>query len=327
MSEPKSYGLYCIGSPLVDVRCSCDHQLIQHLQLEYGARIEATEETQSKMLSFLKKSDFGVQEFAGGAAANTAFAFAQLGGKVFFAGQVGQDRLGRIILDSFNKVGVNYNADLIQKSKKLSGSCICFITPDHNRTMSTYLGANNDFGIEKLDLDALKSSAYLFIEGYLLDSSKNFAIVKTALEYCKENNVKIALGLADPSVPRHFMGSLQKILEKKVDLLICNEEEVESLKQHYQNSQIVNRLLSYTSELIITRGPRGAEYYTSQTSIPVPAPSISPVDTTGAGDSFAGSFLFYRQQYPADIQNALSLACQYASQVVTVQGPRLMSSL
>ena len=165
---------------------------------------------------------------SGGSAANTAVGFSSLGGKACFIGTTGSDDLGILFEQNINESGVFFQRKINNNTEKTSKS-IVLVTPDAERSMSTFLGASGSFNIDSINEDLIINSKILYIEGYLFDQPE----AKKAINYCckiaKENNIQISLSLSDLfCVERHRKDFLSLILEY-IDILFANESEIKSL--------------------------------------------------------------------------------------------------
>ena len=204
----------------------------------------------------------------------------------------------------------------------VTGNCRVLLTEDAERTMLTFLGVTSDFSIDDIDFDALSKSSLLYVEGYLVASpnAKNAAI--KALEFAKEKGIKTALTLSDPSMPTFFKNEVLELLASKVDYLFCNEEEGEKLTGFSTQDEVLKALLNYADNIIMTLGKDGALFYNSEVMVREAGLNVDAIDTLGAGDSFAGGFLYGLEQNYSS-KDSLKLAITLSGTLVTKRGPRL----
>jgi len=204
----------------------------------------------------------------------------------------------------------------------LTGRCLVKITPDADRTMMTYLGTSIELSEDQLDLDALKQSKYLYIEGYLTTSPTGLKAAKKAVELAKANNIKVAITLSDPDIVKNFKSQFHELIDNGVDLIFCNEKEALDYTETDTLEDAETQLKKVTQTYAITLGPRGSVLFDGNQRIMVPATEEKPIDTVGAGDMYAGAFLY-------GITNGLCweksgmLANLTSSKVVTIFGPRV----
>ena len=169
---------------------------------------------------------------------------------------------------------------------------------------------------------AAEDAEYLYIEGYLVTSENGQDAMKHAKKLAEENGVKTALTFSDPSMVKYFKEPMESVVGAGVDLLFCNEEEA-MLYTETENLQDAREALKKDAKrFVITLGANGAMIYDGDTFIDIEPYKVKAIDTNGAGDLFAGAFLY-------GITNGLSykqsgeLACACSAQLVTQFGPRL----
>ncbi len=232
------------------------------------------------------------------------------------------DDTGHFYRDDLLSHGVSSNiANEVLESGK-TGKCLVLITQDADRTMNTFLGITGDIGSEQIDESALIASEYLYVEGYLASSPTALAAVTQAKALALANNVKFAFSLSDPNMVKFCREGLDDIIGEKVDILFCNSDEAfmytecESL----EDAQAV--LLTKADMVVITLGAEGALIVTNSQQIKVDGHKVEAIDSNGAGDLFAGSFL-YAITRGMSVQQAGKLACFASAQLVTEFGPRL----
>ncbi|MFT6154608.1 MAG: fructokinase [Bermanella sp.] len=196
------------------------------------------------------------------------------------------------------------------------------ITPDAERTMNTFLGITEHLSQRHINEAALKDSEYVYIEGYLVtsDTARSAAIKVKAL--AEANNVKTAMTFSDPAMVQFFKDGILEMLGAGVDLLFCNEEEALKIADTEDFDVAKTFLKTLTKTFAVTLGNKGALVFDGQNEITIAPHTVKAVDTNGAGDNFAGAFMF-------GITNGLSfedagkLASKISSEVVSCFGPRL----
>ncbi|MEL0029131.1 MAG: adenosine kinase, partial [Perlucidibaca sp.] len=204
----------------------------------------------------------------------------------------------------------------------VSGTCVVMVTPDTERTMSTYLGITADLSVDELDLDALRASRWLYIEGYLCTSDSARAAVARAREEARSAGVRLALTFSDPAMVLYFQPQLRELLADGVDLLFCNEDEALGFTGAGDLDTALGHLRQVAAQGVITRGSQGAWAWTRHSVIELPAHPVEAVDTLGAGDSFAGAVLYGLSQ-GWSLEDSARLALRTAAEVVSQFGPRL----
>jgi sugar/nucleoside kinase (ribokinase family) len=196
------------------------------------------------------------------------------------------------------------------------------ITPDAERTMNTFLGISETVSSDELDNSAIKNSAYVYIEGYLVSSETGRAAAIECRKIAEANNVKTALSLSDPAMVQFFHDGLSEMIGSKVDLLFCNLDEALAYTKTESVDAAIAALKIIADEFVITLGNKGALIYDGNDIIEIAPCETEAIDTNGAGDMFAGAFLYALTQGHSHAL-AGNLASLAASTVVSQFGPRL----
>lgn len=315
----KENHVYGIGNALVDIEFEVTNDFLEKMNIEKGLMTLVDEKRQSELLGEFP----GVQHkrSCGGSAANTMIAVSQFGGKSFYSCKVASDETGDFYLKDLQDQGVNTNlAD--GRKEGVTGKCLVFITPDADRTMNTYLGITETFSADELREEQIKNSDYLYIEGYLVTSPTGKAAAIKSKKIAEENGIKTSITLSDPGIVEYFKEGFSEIIGKGVDLLFCNEAEAMKYTGMSTPTDAAEELKKITKTFAITMGPKGAYIYDGEHDIEVVSPTVEAVDTNGAGDCFAGAFL-YCITNGYSYRDAGRVACHAASQLVTQFGPRL----
>ena len=208
----------------------------------------------------------------------------------------------------------------------MTGSCLVLTTPDGERTMNTCLSVSSKFSSKNINFDDLKLSKYLYIEGYLVTSDIAIEAIRKSIEFSKKNNIKIALTFSDLSMVKYFKDKFHFILDNKIDLLFCNEEEALTYSGTDKIEEAYQYLLKFSSMVIITMGGDGSIIINdSGDKIKIEPYKTNPLDTVGAGDTYAGAFL-YGINNGMTIKQSGNLASALSSKVISKLGPRLEKS-
>ena len=312
--------LFAIGNALIDQEFKVSDDFLIQQNLQKGTMQLTDGETQSALFQNLKSTQTYKGQAAGGSAANTTVAFSALGGAAFYGCRVGNDDLGGIYLKGLNEAGIQTSQKSI--SEGITGTCMVLVSEDSERTMHTYLGITAELSDAQIDFSALESAKWLYIEGYLSTSDSARLAVKQARQIAKNNQVKIALTLSDPAMVQYARAGLDDLLDGGVDLLFCNEQEAQMYTQTDSIDAALEKLKTLSQSIVITLGAKGALVYANGQTIQVAGREVTAVDTNGAGDAFAGAFL-YALNAGKDLQTAAELAILISSQVVSQFGPRL----
>ncbi len=312
--------LFSIGNALVDQEFLVDDEFLQQAQLAKGTMQLCDADQQEKLVSLLRQAKHKGQA-SGGSAANTTVAFSAMGGSSFYACRVGNDELAHFYLNDLEKANVQTHQKSLSEGQ--TGTCIVLITPDGERTMYTYLGITAELSAQQIDFDILPQAKWLYIEGYLATSPTAHQVVTEARQIAKNNGVNIAISLSDPAMVQYAREGLDILLGDGVDVLFCNEQEALMYTKALTIEQASENLLAIAQTVVITLGSQGALIGTKGHPIQmIVGEQATALDTNGAGDAFAGGFLYALVQ-GLNLEQAAKLGNKVAAQVVSQYGPRL----
>ncbi|MBL7665313.1 MAG: adenosine kinase [Bacteriovoracaceae bacterium] len=317
----KKYHVYGMGNALVDLEYHVDIDFFHSNNIAKGLMTLIEEERHYELFRTLGLAQ-AEKMACGGSAANSIIAVAQLGGKSFYSCKVANDSFGKFYLKDILKNAVETNLEEKTLDDGQTGKCIVMVTPDADRTMNTYLGVTSNFSSEQLDLDALKNSQYLYVEGYLVTSPSGREAMIKAKKYAQENGVRVSLTLSDPGIVAGFKKYFKEIIGSGVDLIFCNESEAISFTETKSLEEAREAMKKYAKTFAITQGAEGATLYDGKNFLQVEPFAIKAVDTLGAGDMFAGAFL-YALTHGHSFADSGRLASLASSSVVGQFGPRL----
>ncbi|MFZ6001172.1 MAG: adenosine kinase [Bacteroidota bacterium] len=317
------YDVYGIGNAIVDIVTEVEYDFFEKNQVEKGVMTLVDEKRQQELMKAIdmKRSKLS----GGGSAGNTVVALSQLGGKGFYSCLVAHDELGKLFLDDLQKNGVDTNLSYDKTPEGHSGRCLVMTSPDAQRTMNTFLGVSSFLAPEHLDEQAIKDSSYLYLEGYLVASPKGLEAMKAAKKIAEKNKVSVALTFSDPSMVKYFAAQMNEIVGASVDLLFCNDEEAMIFTGTNSLAEAREKLKEVAKRFVITLGANGALIFDGDTFVQIEPYKVRAVDTNGAGDMFAGAFLF-GITHGHSYAEAGKLASLASSRVVSQWGPRLETS-
>jgi fructokinase len=318
----KRFDVYGLGNALVDIQYDVDPAWLRTMGIDEGVMTLVDEARQQALIDALDRPP--VRRSSGGSAANSMIALAVLGGRASYACLVGDDDLGAFYLDDLEAAGVACNRN--GRAHGTTGRCLVLITPDAERTMSTFLGITASFGPRQIDEAVVAGSRYLYIEGYLLSSDSGFEAALAAQRYAHARDTRIALTLSDPFIVGAFGKRVERLIETGVDLLFCNEHEARAWTGADDLDAACAALGRQVGGFAVTCGAGGARVGDGGKEHHVPGVRVKAVDTNGAGDAFAGAFL-YGITRGQDAVRAARLANLAASKVVSRYGPRLEAPL
>jgi sugar/nucleoside kinase (ribokinase family) len=292
---------------------------LDHLNIDKGVMTLVDEAHQLRIMAHLRERHH--QRGSGGSAANSVIALAQFGGSGYYSCKVADDELGHFYLKDLRDGGIaTRDTSFLEDGD--TGRCVVLVTPDSDRTMCTYLGISGNLSLHELDQDALKASKWFYTEGYLVTSdTARFAAIE-ARKLAERHGVKTALSLSDPNMVKFFKDGLKDMIGAQVDMVFANEEEAMGMAETDTLDDAVAYLKTIAREFAITRGPKGALVWDGAQVIDIDPVPVEPVDTVGAGDMFAGAFLYGLTQGWTH-QRAGDLASAASAKLVTSLGPRI----
>lgn len=316
------YHVYGVGNALVDTIFEVSEDFLKDHKIDKGHMTLVDEARQKQLLKALWELDHS--RACGGSCANTLIGLTQLGGQAFYSCKVGLDETGDFFAEDLKREGVTSNIHA-ERLHGTTGICFVLITPDAERTMLTHLGITETFSIEEVVEEELKKSKYLYIEGYLVASPTGKIAATRAREMAEQNSVLTSLTFSDPNMVKFFKPGLIEMLGPRgVDLLFCNREEALEFAQTSDLEVAKEEIKKVSRSFAITTGADGALLFDGKREIHVPGKKVNALDTNGAGDSFAGAFL-YGINHGRSFEEAGKMAIEMASKVVSKVGPRLNS--
>ena len=314
------FHVYGIGNALVDIEFEIEADELKKIGVDKGIMTLIDEHRHLELLDKIQ----GIQHrrACGGSAANTIIAVAQLGGKSFYSCRIGNDETGDFYLKDLQDEGVNTNLANSEREDGTTGKCLVMITPDADRSMNTFLGITSELTETLLDYKALGKSSFLYIEGYLAGSPTATATAVKAIAKARELAVPIAFSLSDPAMVQFCREGLDSMLEGGVELLFCNEDEAIAYTGCDNIDEAKEKLKHIAKRFAITLGAKGAIVFDGNQYHDIAPFEVKAIDTNGAGDLFAGSFLYALTSGHSE-SSAGSIASFASSRLVTSFGPRL----
>ena len=312
-----------IGNALVDSEYRITDEELVRLNLTKGCMELNDIENHNKLSNQLREKYGVVKMMPGGSVANSLYALAQFGENVTFSGRISKDNIGATFEESLKFVGMQ--SAIKQVDKGITGECIVLITPDHERTMYTYLGVSSDLSIEDVSKEAIINSEYLLIEGYLVTSDETNNVAKYCLDIANENNIKKIITLSDPNVVSFFKDNMMELINKKFDIIFCNRQEAYNISSSDNIEASVNFLNKFSDEIIITSGSDGAYVYHDNNLTHVSCDDVMPIDLTGAGDMFLAAYLLSKAK-DKDISESIKFANKCSGKIIQIYGAKFDST-
>jgi len=303
-----------IGNAIVDVICKVEDSYLSSNELTKGTMKLVDEIEFKKILSTLKIEE----TVSGGSVANSIVGLSQLGNKVGFIGKVCDDHLGQKYEDGLKKENVSYFYSK-KKESLPTGTCLILITPDSERTMCTFLGTAGKISEKDVDVNSVKNSELIFLEGYLWDEGEP----KSAFDKAIQNSNKVAMSLSDSfCVERHKKYFLD-LVQNKLDITFANEQEISSLIDAKKFEDVMTFGKQLGKLIIITRGEKGSVAINKDQIIECESKKDLDIkDLTGAGDLFAAGYL-HGYVNNLTILESLEKGTDMSSKIIQQIGARL----
>jgi sugar/nucleoside kinase (ribokinase family) len=319
---PELYDVAAIGNAIVDVIAPCSEDFLVDQSLVKASMMLIDEPRAEELYGAMAA---GV-EASGGSAANTMAGVASLGGRAAYIGKVAADQLGEVFTHDMNAIGVHFEVPPL-KGGLATARCLINVTPDGQRTMSTFLGASNQLTAHDVDPKIIEASKIIYLEGYLFDPSDAREAFAKAAGLARASGRMIALTLSDSFVVHRYRNLLKDFIDTQVDVLLANEAELCALFETEDFDAAVQAIRGRVAIAGVTRAEKGSVTLAGGA---LEAVSIDPVekvvDTTGAGDQYAAGFL-YGLSRGRPLGDCARLGHLAAGEVITHYGPRPLVSL
>jgi sugar/nucleoside kinase (ribokinase family) len=316
----KSYQIYGMGNALVDFEIETTKEELIELGIDKGVMTLIDEAKHIELYDYFGNKSHS--RACGGSAANTILGAQTLGSECFYSCLVASDETGEFYRADLLSHGVDSNLSSEKLADGHTGKCLVMITDDADRTMNTYLGITGNIGYQQIDEKALLNSKILYVEGYLAGSPIALEGAVQAIVKAKEHNIKTAFSLSDPNIVNFCREGLEKIIGDGVDYLFCNKDEALAYTQTNSLEAATKSLLKISKTLIVTLGEEGSVVITKEQKLEIQGVAVKAIDTNGAGDLFAGSFL-HGLCRGLSLSDSGKLASFASAQLVTQFGPRL----
>lgn len=262
------------------------------------------------------------KEISGGSAANTIAGVAHLGGRTAYIGKVKDDQLGGIFAHDMRAQGAVYETRMAPKSEaQETGRCIVLVTPDGERSMNTYLGVTEFLTPSDIDERQIRQAEWIYLEGYRFDGPESHQAFARAIAACKGAGGKVSITLSDAFCVERHRDAFRRMIAEDVDLLFANRSEILSMYQTADYEAALQAAAKDVAIVACTDGANGAHVLTDGQHWHLPAVPTQIVDATGAGDLFAGAFL-WGMTNGYDLQAAARMGNIAASEVISHIGAR-----
>lgn len=313
------YAVYALGNPLIDIEFRVSEAQLRSWGFEKGTMRLISQAQHDQLLLALDQASH--HKACGGSAANTVHALGLLGASVYYSGCVGDDAWGDFFIDAFNRKGIDHSLAL-SRVHGITGKCIVLLTEDAQRTMQTFIGVADSLAVQHVQSEKIGAAQWIYVEGYLVAAPSTYAAACYANQSARQQAIPVALALSDINMVRFFKPQLLGLCTPPVDLLFCNYEEAALFCETDSLETIKQRLTQYAARFVVTLGKEGSLIFDGIRYYHAPSAPVHAIDTLGAGDNFAGGFLYALSQ-GYSYEKANNIANDVAGRVVTKLGPRI----
>jgi sugar/nucleoside kinase (ribokinase family) len=309
--------VFGVGNALVDIQARVPDSLLPDLGVDKGVMTLVDDARQAEVLGRLGSQS--LHRCAGGSAANTIVALADFGAAAGYVGKIGDDEVGKFFLQEMRDLGVVID---VKPASAPTGTCAVLITEDAQRTMLTNLGASATLTEDDIHEGLIQQAKYVYIEGYLLTGDNTKAAAYKAMDLAKKCGSKVALTASDPFLINMIRDEFWELVRGPVDLFFCNEEEAKSLTGETDPIACAAKIHEHAENVALTLGEKGSLVMHGGEAFPIEGASVEAIDTTGAGDMYAGALL-YGITNGMNWRQAGHLASHAAARIVAQMGARL----
>lgn len=307
--------VYGIGNPLIDLLCFVTDKDIENLSLFKGTMNLIDEDKRKEIVEYLKKKE--IRYSCGGSCPNTMVTLKSLGIETTLAGGIGFDDLGKMYKSRLKELGVN---DELVENNAATGTSIILVTEDRERTMCTFLGANRNFNKDDVNLESAKKADIFYFTGYMWDTDSQQGAIRKVLDIKKKSNFIVAFDIADPFAVGRYRQTFFDIIKEYVDIVFANSEEARYLIDNYDAYECSKSIGKLCKTAVVKNGKKGSYISHDGKIYEIPVYGTNrPVDTTGAGDTYAAGFL-YGVQKGYSVEDSGKIASILAGEIINQIG-------
>lgn len=316
------YDVVGVGNAIVDILSSVDEQKLAELNLSKGMMTLVDSDTAARLFDAAGP----VTQQSGGSAANTIAGMTSFGARCAYIGKIADDELGKVFRHDMEAQGIDLHTNMDNPENLPTASCLIFVTPDAERTMSTHLGVSNNIAPDDLDAQKIRQAKVTYMEGYLFDKPLAKESFNAAAIIAHTAGRKVALTLSDPFCVDRHRDDFRALVDGHIDILFANRNELLSLYETDDIDQAIDRVAKSVDVCAITLGADGAVVVFNGKRYRIDAtPVANVIDTTGAGDMFAAGFL-YGYTRNLSPQECGTLGAKAAASIIAHYGARPQAS-
>ena len=312
----KRYQVVGIGNAIVDVLTQSDDNFLELMGIEKGI-MQLVEKDRGEVLYGAMKERV---QAPGGAVANSLAGCGNLGLTTAFIGRVHDDALGQFYAREMVAGGTDFPTAPVPAGELPTSRAMIFVSPDGERSMNTYLGISAELGPEDVSDEVAGQADLLFLEGYLYDKDKGKAAFERAAKLCRDGGGQAGIALSDPFCVDRHRDDFRRLV-KDLDYVIGNEAEWTSLYQVEELDEALAIAARESRLIVCTRSGSDVVLVRGDERVEVPVRRVVPVDATGAGDQFAGGFL-YGLATNQSLEVSGRMGCVAAAEVISHFGAR-----
>jgi len=307
-----------LGNALVDLLMIVDDSFVESLSFEKGTMNHIDLNMAKDILK--RSSSIKKERVTGGSVANAINGLSKLGVDTGYIGKIGEDEFGDFFKKEMKENGITPH---LFRGEQGTGTAICMISDDSERTFATYLGAAIELTSSDLSLELFKGNTHFFLEGYMV---QNHELVIRSLEFAREAGLKIAIDLASFNIVEENVDFLKDSVKEYVDIVFANEDEARVFTGKGSPRDAVLVLSEFCSIAVVKIGSKGSLIIDeNKIEYKIDPVKVVPVDTTGAGDFYAAGFL-YGQSNNFSLDECGKIGSLLASRVVEVIGANIPDS-
>jgi ribokinase len=271
------YDVITVGSATVDAFARTDSELIKIKSIHH----------EEELIAYPCGSKILMSELiflTGGGGTNVAVSLSRLGHKVAYLGKIGNDINGKIVQETLKKERVKFIGSVDRKH--LTGYSVILDSLEGDRSILAHKGANNFLNYDNIDKKRLQAGWFYFSS--MMDES--YTTLEKLSDYAVKNGIKIAFNPSNYLAEKGaiFLGALLR----NTEILVLNKEEAQLIVKKRDIPQLITGLMELGPKVVvITDGKSGAFTLHDGYQYHVIPEEVTPVETTGAGDSFASGFL------------------------------------
>ncbi len=227
---------------------------------------------------------------AGGSVSNTAIGLAHFGYKPYLITHTGKDPWAKMVLKILSEEGVVLER-VLQCNSESTGLTFLAVTPDGERTMFTYRGANALLKPEEISADLFDNCSNLHLSGYACLTLPQCDAVVKAVDLAVSKGVGITLDIGVE--PAHKMGDTLLRMLPHLEVLVLGEPEAIAISGKKSAASSIDFLMEHGVKVVALKlGKDGCQLTTAGKQVLLPGFCVEVVDTTGSGDAFSAAMIY-----------------------------------